>query len=127
MDFSARSTRRGVRVADIVSRLRAHEPPGDAAVVRIDPGLAFGTGSHPTTRLALQFLDQSVVGGERVLDYGCGSGILAIAAAKHHEAGTHEKAAHHAHVARGHALHARHHAEEAAKSRIEGSMKGLLR
>ena len=59
-----------------------HEPPGDAAVVRIDPGLAFGTGSHPTTRLALQFLDQSIVGGERVLDYGCGSGILAIAAAK---------------------------------------------
>ena len=59
-----------------------HEPPGDAAIVRIDPGLAFGTGSHPTTRLALQFLDQSVVGGERVLDYGCGSGILAIAAAK---------------------------------------------
>jgi ribosomal protein L11 methyltransferase len=59
-----------------------HEPPRDAAVVRIDPGLAFGTGSHPTTRLALQFLDQHVVGGERVLDYGCGSGILAIAAAK---------------------------------------------
>jgi len=59
-----------------------HKPPGYAATVRIDPGLAFGTGSHPTTRLALQFLDQSVVGGERVLDYGCGSGILAIAAAK---------------------------------------------
>jgi ribosomal protein L11 methyltransferase len=60
-----------------------HEPPEDAAqVVRIDPGLAFGTGSHPTTRLMLEFLDRTMRGGERVLDYGCGSGILAIAAAK---------------------------------------------
>lgn len=57
-------------------------PPGIAAVVRLDPGLAFGTGSHPTTRLALRFLEQRMSGGERVLDYGCGSGILAIAAAK---------------------------------------------
>ncbi|HEY3076554.1 MAG TPA: 50S ribosomal protein L11 methyltransferase [Burkholderiales bacterium] len=60
-----------------------HEPPDDAAqVVRIDPGLAFGTGSHPTTKLVLEFLDRTMRGGERVLDYGCGSGILAIAAAK---------------------------------------------
>jgi ribosomal protein L11 methyltransferase len=50
--------------------------------VRIDPGLAFGTGSHPTTRLVLGFLERTIRGGERVLDYGCGSGILAIAAAK---------------------------------------------
>jgi len=60
-----------------------HEPPAGAVqVVRIDPGLAFGTGSHPTTRLVLEFLDSTMRGGERVLDYGCGSGILAIAAAK---------------------------------------------
>lgn len=59
-----------------------HEPPADAAVVRIDPGLAFGTGSHPTTKLILADLERSLRGGERVLDYGCGSGILAIAAAR---------------------------------------------
>jgi ribosomal protein L11 methyltransferase len=60
-----------------------HEAPADAGVhVRIDPGLAFGTGSHPTTRLVLDFLDREIRGGERVLDYGCGSGILGIAAAK---------------------------------------------
>ena len=60
-----------------------HTPPaGVQQVVRIDPGLAFGTGSHPTTRLVLAFLERSLRGGERVLDYGCGSGILAIAAAK---------------------------------------------
>lgn len=57
-------------------------PAGAAHVVRIDPGLAFGTGSHPTTRLVLGFLERTIRGGERVLDYGCGSGILAIAAAK---------------------------------------------
>jgi ribosomal protein L11 methyltransferase len=60
-----------------------HEMPTDARlVVRIDPGLAFGTGSHPTTRLVLRFLERTLRGGERVLDYGCGSGVLAIAAAK---------------------------------------------
>ena len=59
-----------------------HVPPSQRAVVRIDPGLAFGTGSHPTTRLMLEFLARHVHGGEAVLDYGCGSGILAIAAAK---------------------------------------------
>lgn len=60
-----------------------HAAPSDAAaIVRIDPGMAFGTGSHPTTRLVLRFLEQVVHGGERLLDYGCGSGILAIAAAK---------------------------------------------
>jgi ribosomal protein L11 methyltransferase len=60
-----------------------HQPPaGVAHIVRIDPGLAVGTGSHSTTRLVLGFLDREMQGGERVLDYGCGSGILAIAAAK---------------------------------------------
>jgi ribosomal protein L11 methyltransferase len=58
------------------------EPPPGRVAVRIDPGLAFGTGSHPTTRLVLNFLEKDIKGGERVLDYGCGSGILAIAAAK---------------------------------------------
>ena len=60
-----------------------HTAPPDAAhVLRIDPGLAFGTGSHPTTRLVLGFIERIMQGGEQVLDYGCGSGILAIAAAK---------------------------------------------
>ncbi|CAM6088857.1 unnamed protein product [Calypogeia fissa] len=58
-------------------------PPNPAAAnVILDPGLAFGTGEHPTTRLCLQFLSQVVRGGERVLDYGTGSGILSIAALK---------------------------------------------
>ncbi|MEZ5658776.1 MAG: 50S ribosomal protein L11 methyltransferase [Burkholderiaceae bacterium] len=48
----------------------------------IDPGLAFGTGSHPTTHLCLQWLEEHLQAGESVLDYGCGSGILAIAAAR---------------------------------------------
>jgi ribosomal protein L11 methyltransferase len=57
-------------------------PPAEAAhVLRLDPGLAFGTGSHPTTRLCLQWLSRHVRPGEHVLDYGCGSGVLAIAAA----------------------------------------------
>lgn len=59
-----------------------HQPPGHRVAVQLDPGLAFGTGTHPTTRLVLAFLEHAVRGGERVLDYGCGSGILAIAAAK---------------------------------------------
>jgi ribosomal protein L11 methyltransferase len=59
-----------------------HDAPDGRAAVRIDPGLAFGTGSHPTTRLVLRYLERAVRGGERVLDYGCGSGILALAAAK---------------------------------------------
>ena len=58
-----------------------HSPTDPAAInLVVDPGLAFGTGSHPTTRLCLQWLEAYVEGGERVLDYGCGSGILAIAA-----------------------------------------------
>jgi ribosomal protein L11 methyltransferase len=58
------------------------EPPADRIAVRLDPGLAFGTGTHPTTQLVLRFLERRIRGGEGVLDYGCGSGILAIAAAK---------------------------------------------
>jgi len=52
----------------------------DAVVVRLDPGLAFGTGTHATTALCLEWLDGHLRPGERVVDYGCGSGILALAA-----------------------------------------------
>jgi ribosomal protein L11 methyltransferase len=57
-------------------------PEPDAFNLRLDPGLAFGTGSHATTKLCLQWLVGSVRRGESLLDYGCGSGILAIAAAR---------------------------------------------
>ena len=60
-----------------------HEAPNSNAVnLQLDPGLAFGTGSHPTTRLCLKWLDTQLKGSESVLDYGCGSGILTIAALK---------------------------------------------
>jgi len=60
------------------------EPPADddAVVVRLDPGLAFGSGTHPTTALCLEWLDAQALQGRSVIDYGCGSGILAIAALK---------------------------------------------
>jgi ribosomal protein L11 methyltransferase len=54
----------------------------NAVVVRLDPGLAFGTGTHPTTALCLQILESLPLTGRRVVDYGCGSGILGIAALK---------------------------------------------
>ena len=61
-----------------------HEPPAAAEqVIRLDPGLAFGTGTHPTTRMCLRWIAQRDLSAQRVLDYGCGSGILAIGAAKH--------------------------------------------
>ena len=62
-----------------------HEPPAAAqTVIRLDPGLAFGTGTHPTTRMCLRWIaTHGPLVGQRVLDYGCGSGILAIGAAKH--------------------------------------------
>jgi ribosomal protein L11 methyltransferase len=60
-----------------------HEPPAQARqVIRLDPGLAFGTGTHPTTRMCLRWIARHPPHGQRVLDYGCGSGILAIGAAR---------------------------------------------
>jgi ribosomal protein L11 methyltransferase len=58
------------------------EPPGrqDAVCVNLDPGLAFGTGTHPTTALCLQWLDGQALQGKTVIDFGCGSGVLAVAA-----------------------------------------------
>jgi ribosomal protein L11 methyltransferase len=60
-----------------------HAPPDPGAVnIVLDPGAAFGTGSHPTTRMCLEWLEREVRPGDPVLDYGCGSGVLAIAAMK---------------------------------------------
>lgn len=60
-----------------------HDTPADARqVIRLDPGLAFGTGTHPTTRMCLRWIARRDLSGHRVLDYGCGSGILAIGAGK---------------------------------------------
>jgi len=53
-----------------------------AVVVRMDPGLAFGTGTHPTTALCLEWLDRHIVEDARIIDFGCGSGVLAIAAVR---------------------------------------------
>ena len=61
-----------------------HQVPAQARqVIRLDPGLAFGTGTHPTTRMCLRWIAAHPPAGQRVLDYGCGSGILAIGAALH--------------------------------------------
>jgi ribosomal protein L11 methyltransferase len=54
----------------------------EAIVIELDPGLAFGSGTHPTTALCLEWLEQAPLTGKSVMDLGCGSGILAIAAAK---------------------------------------------
>lgn len=64
---------------------RGERPAGeqpDQVIVELDPGLAFGTGHHPTTALCLKWLDGAALTGTRLIDYGCGSGILAIAALK---------------------------------------------
>ena len=60
----------------------AAAPDPQAVNIMLDPGLAFGTGGHATTRLCLRWLERAIRGGESVIDYGCGSGILAIAAMK---------------------------------------------
>ena len=60
-----------------------HQAPDTSAInISLDPGMAFGTGSHPTTKMCLRWLEAHIKGTEIVLDYGCGSGILAIAAAR---------------------------------------------
>jgi ribosomal protein L11 methyltransferase len=73
-----------IRIADRLWIVPSWCTPPDPAAENLvlDPGLAFGTGSHPTTRLCLRWLTEALHGGESVLDYGCGSGILAIAAAR---------------------------------------------
>ena len=73
-----------IRIADTMWIVPSWCEPVDATAINLalDPGLAFGTGSHPTTRLCLQWLAHELRGGESLLDYGCGSGILAIAAGR---------------------------------------------
>lgn len=74
----------GSRLWVIPSHCDVNEVPlsEDAVTLALDPGLAFGTGTHPTTALCLKWLEANTPAGERIIDYGCGSGILAIAAAK---------------------------------------------
>jgi ribosomal protein L11 methyltransferase len=60
----------------------AHVHTRDAIIVRLDPGLAFGTGTHATTAMCLAWLDQNAAEGQVAIDYGCGSGVLAVAAVK---------------------------------------------
>lgn len=73
-----------IRISDRLWIVPSWHPPPDPAAINLllDPGRAFGTGSHATTRLCLRWLERRVRGGETVIDYGCGSGILAIAAKK---------------------------------------------
>jgi ribosomal protein L11 methyltransferase len=73
-----------IRISDRLWIVPSWHAAPDAAAINlvVDPGLAFGTGSHATTRLCLQWLESVVAPGLSVLDYGCGSGILGIAAAK---------------------------------------------
>ena len=62
--------------------LSLHPQDPQATNIIINPGLAFGTGEHPTTKLCLLFLKEVIKGGEHVLDYGTGTGVLGIAALK---------------------------------------------
>lgn len=61
---------------------RPERASADDCLIELDPGLAFGTGTHPTTALCLEWLDGAKLEGKRIIDYGCGSGVLAIAALK---------------------------------------------
>ena len=76
-----KSMRFGRRLWVCPTAAAAPEDP-EAVVVRLDPGLAFGTGTHPTTALCLQILDALPLSGRTLIDYGCGSGILGLAALK---------------------------------------------
>ena len=69
-------------VVALGSRMITHYQQPDAVVVDLDPGLAFGTGTHPTTALCLGWLDRQDLRNRTVIDFGCGSGVLAIAALK---------------------------------------------
>jgi len=71
----------GDRIVVVPTWRTYHARPGDV-VIALDPGMAFGTGQHGTTRMCLESLERRVRPGDRVLDVGCGSGILSIAAAK---------------------------------------------
>jgi ribosomal protein L11 methyltransferase len=77
-DFRPMRFGRRLWVAPAGQRPDRHAP----VILELDPGLAFGTGTHTTTALCLEWLDGRIRGGERVLDYGCGSGILGLAALK---------------------------------------------
>jgi len=77
-DFHARRCGRRLWICP---RHESVSEPG-ALVLLLDPGLAFGTGTHPTTAMCLEWLDRELAPGARVIDYGCGSGILGLAAAK---------------------------------------------
>ena len=66
----------------VVPAWEEYTPEGDEVIIRMDPGMAFGTGTHETTRLVIRLMQNEILGGERVLDMGTGSGILSICAAK---------------------------------------------
>lgn len=78
----------GQRTA-IVPAWQSYDPAPGEVIIVLDPGMAFGTGTHPTTRLCLAALEELILPGMRVLDLGTGSGILSIAAAKHGAASVH--------------------------------------
>ena len=66
----------------VVPAWQEYTPTEGEKIIRMDPGMAFGTGTHETTRLVMRFLQDVITGGERVLDLGCGSGILSLCASK---------------------------------------------
>jgi ribosomal protein L11 methyltransferase len=78
----ARPQRAGRRIVLQPAWVAAAEAAPDDVAILLDPGRAFGSGSHPSTRLVLAVLEDLVIGGERVLDVGCGSGVLALTACR---------------------------------------------